>query len=50
MTATLDAKTVDAGTQAFDVGDIDPGHSPDLSKTGDMFERMVAFVRGRIKV
>jgi acetyl esterase/lipase len=26
------------------------GHSPDLSKTGDMFERMVAFVRKRIKV
>ena len=27
-----------------------PGHSPDLSQTGDMFERMVAFVRGRIEV
>jgi len=26
------------------------GHSPDLSKTGDMFERMVAFVRRHIKV
>jgi acetyl esterase len=26
-----------------------PGHSPDLSQTGDMFERMVAFVHGRIK-
>jgi acetyl esterase len=26
------------------------GHSPDLSKTGDMFERMVAFVRGHINV
>jgi acetyl esterase/lipase len=25
------------------------GHSPDLSKTGDMFERMVAFVKGHIK-
>jgi len=27
-----------------------PGHSPDLSKTGDMFERMVKFVHGHIKV
>jgi len=26
------------------------GHSPDLSKTGDMFERMVAFVHRHIKV
>lgn len=26
------------------------GHSPDLSQTGDMFERMVAFVRRQIKV
>jgi acetyl esterase/lipase len=26
------------------------GHSPDLSKTGDMFERMVAFVHRQIKV
>jgi acetyl esterase/lipase len=26
------------------------GHSPDLSRTGDMFERMVAFVRGQIRV
>ena len=26
------------------------GHSPDLSKTGDMFERMVAFVQAHIKV
>ncbi len=26
------------------------GHSPDLSKTGDMFERMAAFVGGQIKV
>ena len=26
------------------------GHSPDLSKTGDMFERMVAFVGRHIKV
>jgi acetyl esterase/lipase len=25
------------------------GHSPDLSQTGDMFERMVAFVQARIK-
>jgi acetyl esterase/lipase len=25
------------------------GHSPDLSKTGDMFERMVRFVKGHIK-
>jgi acetyl esterase len=25
-----------------------PGHSPDLSQTGDMFERMVAFVHKRI--
>jgi acetyl esterase len=25
------------------------GHSPDLSKTGDMFERMVAFVRRHVK-
>jgi len=25
------------------------GHSPDLTKTGDMFERMVAFVRRHIK-
>jgi hypothetical protein len=25
------------------------GHSPDLSKTGDMFERMVAFVHRQIK-
>jgi hypothetical protein len=27
-----------------------PGHSPDLSKTGDMFERMVAFVGRHIRV
>jgi acetyl esterase len=27
-----------------------PGHSPDLSKTGDMFERMVGFVRRHIEV
>jgi acetyl esterase len=27
-----------------------PGHSPDLAKTGDMFERMVRFVHGQIKV
>jgi hypothetical protein len=26
------------------------GHSPDLSKTGDMFERMAAFVGRHIKV
>jgi acetyl esterase/lipase len=26
-----------------------PGHSPDLSKTGDMFDRMVDFVRKHIK-
>ncbi len=26
------------------------GHSPDLSKTGDMFARMVAFVRRHIEV
>jgi dienelactone hydrolase len=26
------------------------GHSPDLSQTGDMFERMVVFVHRRIKV
>ena len=26
------------------------GHPPDLSKTGDMFERMVAFVVRHIKV
>ena len=26
------------------------GHSPDLSKTGDMFERMAAFVHQRVKV
>ena len=26
------------------------GHSPDLSQTGDMFERMVAFVGRHIKV
>jgi hypothetical protein len=26
------------------------GHSPDLSKTGDMFERMVAWVGKRIKI
>ena len=26
------------------------GHPPDLSKTGDMFERMVAFVARHIKV
>jgi acetyl esterase len=26
-----------------------PGHSPDLSQTGDMFERMVAFVHQQIK-
>jgi len=26
------------------------GHSPDLSKTGDMFERMVAFVGRHIRV
>ena len=27
-----------------------PGHSPDLSKTGDMFERMMGFVRRHIEV
>jgi acetyl esterase/lipase len=27
-----------------------PGHSPDLSKTGDMFERMARFVHAHIKV
>jgi len=27
-----------------------PGHSPDLSKTGDMFERMVRFVHAHIRV
>ena len=26
------------------------GHAPDLSKTGDMFERMVDFVRWHIRV
>jgi hypothetical protein len=26
-----------------------PGSSPDLSQTGDMFERMVAFVRKQFK-
>ena len=26
-----------------------PGHSPDLSQTGDMFERMVAFVHTHVK-
>jgi len=26
-----------------------PGHSPDLSQTGDMFERMVKFVHGHVK-
>jgi hypothetical protein len=26
------------------------GHAPDLSKTGDMFERMVAFVGRSIRV
>ena len=26
------------------------GHAPDLSKTGDMFERMVAFVGRYIRV
>jgi acetyl esterase/lipase len=31
-------------------GGAHPGHSPDLSQTGDMFERMVKFVHGRIKV
>jgi acetyl esterase/lipase len=30
-------------------GDRHPGHSPDLSKTGDMFERMVGFVQGHVK-
>jgi hypothetical protein len=30
-------------------GDRHSGHSPDLSKTGDMFNRMVAFVRRHIK-
>ena len=30
-------------------GDRHPGHSPDLSKTGDMFERMVHFVQGHVK-
>jgi hypothetical protein len=40
------------GDIALDYIDADrhPGHSPDLSKTGDMFDRMVAFVHGRIKV
>ena len=27
-----------------------PGHSPDLSKTGDMFERMVAFIGKHVSV
>jgi acetyl esterase/lipase len=27
-----------------------PGHSPDLSKTGDMFDRMVKFVHSHIRV
>jgi acetyl esterase len=31
-------------------GDRHPGHSPDLSKTGDMFEQMVRFVHGHVKV
>jgi acetyl esterase len=30
-------------------GDRHPGHSPDLSKVGDMFERMVQFVHRHIK-
>ena len=30
-------------------GDRHPGHSPDLSKTGDMFERMVRFVHGHVR-
>jgi acetyl esterase len=30
-------------------GDKHPGSSPDLSKTGDMFERMVAFVHNHIR-
>jgi acetyl esterase/lipase len=30
-------------------GDRHPGHSPDLSKTGDMFERMVGFVHGHVR-
>jgi hypothetical protein len=31
-------------------GDRHPGHSPDLSKTGDMFAQMVRFVHGHVKV
>jgi acetyl esterase/lipase len=31
-------------------GGAHPGHSPDLSQTGDMFERMVAFVHKQIKM
>ena len=30
-------------------GGAHPGSSPDLSQTGDMFERMVAFVRERLR-
>jgi hypothetical protein len=30
-------------------GDRHPGHSPDLTKTGDMFERMVRFVHEHVK-
>jgi hypothetical protein len=31
-------------------GGAHPGHSPDLSQAGDMFERMVAFVGKQTKV
>jgi len=30
-------------------GDRHPGHSPDLSQTGDMFDRMVRFVHSHVK-
>ena len=41
-TATIALEYIDAERHA--------GHSPDLSKTGDMFERMVVFVHRHIKV
>ena len=45
------AYTKAGGQITLDYIDADrhPGHSPDLSKTGDMFERMVRFVHGHIK-
>jgi hypothetical protein len=50
-TAMLDARILATKTHEFDVDDErHAGHAPDLSKMGDLFERMVAFVGRHIKV